>query len=127
MDSILTSIKKLLGIEEEYTQFDTDIIIGINTALMVLIQIGVGPSTGFIITDKTSTWDEFLGDRKDLEGVKLYVQLKTKLAFDPPSNSFLVDAIKSQIEELEWRLNVQVEPPPVIPTTTTTIDIWGDA
>lgn len=126
MDSILTSIKKLLGIEEEYTQFDTDIIVGINSALMTLSQLGVGLTTSFMITDKTSTWVDFLGDKNDIEGVKLHVYLKTRLSFDPPSNSFLIDAIKEQIKELEWRLNVQVEPAPVV-TTTTTTDIWGDA
>jgi len=109
MDSILTSIKKLLGIEEDYNQFDTDIIININSTLMALTQLGVGPVEGFSITDKTATWTEFLDGRKDLEGVKTYVYLKVRLLFDPPQTGFLVDAIKNQIAELEWRLNIQAE------------------
>lgn len=110
MEKILFSIKKILGIDPEYTYFDTDIILLINSTLMALTQIGVGPSTGFMITGEDDTWVSFLGDRKDIEGVKLYVGLKTRLAFDPPANSFLIEAIERQIRELEWRLNVQVEP-----------------
>ena len=109
MDSILNSIKKMLGIEEECTHFDQDIIININSALMVLNQLGIGPSTGLYITDKTSTWDQLLGDRIDLEAAKTLVYLKVKQIFDPPSSSFVMDAIDKQITQLEWRLNVQVE------------------
>lgn len=109
MDSILTSIKKLLGIEEEYIHFDGDILISINTALMALIQLGIGPSSGLFITGKTETWTSLIGERKDLESVKTYVYLKTRLTFDPPSNSFLIDSMDRQIRELEWRLNVQAE------------------
>ena len=111
MVSILTSIKKLLGIEEDYTYFDSDIIMNINSALFNLMQLGVGPASGFAIKDKEATWGEFLGARKDMESVKSYVYLKTRLAFDPPQTSFLIDAIKNQISELEWRLNVQSETP----------------
>lgn len=120
MDSILTTIKKLLGVDEEYTHFDPDIIIAINTALMILAQLGVGPSTGFMITDKNAKWVDFFGDRKDIEGVKTYIHLKSKLLFDPPSNSFLVDAMERQVKETEWRLNVQVDDPTPITTPTTT-------
>lgn len=109
MVSILTSIKKLLGIEEDYTYFDNDIIMNVNSALFNLMQLGVGPTSGFTIKDKEATWADFLGDRIDLEPVKTYVYLKTRLAFDPPQTSFLIDAIKNQISEIEWRLNVQVE------------------
>lgn len=108
-NSILTSIKKLLGIEAEYTHFDQDIIIYINSAFMGLNQLGVGPITGFRIADATATWEDFMGDRLDIEGVKSYVYLKTRLTFDPPQTGYLVDAIKDQIKELEWRLNVQAE------------------
>lgn len=107
--SILTSIKKLLGIEEDYTHFDTDIVMHINSAFMSLNQLGVGPTAGFRIEDKEAEWSEFVGERLDLESVKSYVYLKTRLVFDPPQTSFLIDAIKDQIKELEWRLNVQVE------------------
>jgi hypothetical protein len=120
MESILTSIKKLLGIEEDYVQFDSDIIMGINSAIMALGQLGVELAAGFMISDKTAKWTDLIGDRKDIEGVKQYILLKTKLVFDPPSNSFLIDAINKQISELEWRINIQVDPliEPVVSTTT---------
>ena len=111
MDSILTSIKKLLGITEEYESFDQDIIMHINSAFMILNQLGVGPKSGFSINDKSSTWDEFIPESSNLEAVKTYVHLKVKLMFDPPLSSTVIEAIKSQINELEWRLNVSVDPP----------------
>lgn len=111
MDSILTSIKKLLGITEEYENFDQDIITHINSAFMILNQLGVGPKNGFSINDKSSTWDEFIPESSNLEAVKTYVHLKVKLMFDPPLSSTVIEAIKSQINELEWRLNVSVDPP----------------
>lgn len=111
MDSILTSIKKLLGITEEYENFDQDIIMHINSAFMILNQLGVGPKSGFSINDKSSTWDEFIPEGSNLEAVKTYVHLKVKLMFDPPLSSTVIEAIKSQINELEWRLNVSVDPP----------------
>lgn len=104
MDSILTSIKKLLGIVEEYEHFDMDIIIGINTTFSTLFQMGVGPTAAFSITDKTAVWSDFTGDRLDLESVKTLVYLKVKLIFDTPSNSFLIEAMNKVISELEWRL-----------------------
>lgn len=113
MDSILTSIKKMLGIEEEYTQFDTDILININSALLTINQLGIGPDTGFYITSKTETWTSLLGARIDIEAVKTLVYLKVRLLFDPPSNAFVVDSIERTIKEFEWRLNVQVEEPPI--------------
>lgn len=111
MDSILTSIKKLLGITEEYENFDQDIIMHINSAFMILNQLGVGPKSGFSINDKSSTWNEFIPESSNLEAVKTYVHLKVKLMFDPPLSSTVIEAIKSQINELEWRLNVSVDPP----------------
>jgi hypothetical protein len=116
MESILTSIKKMLGIEEEYTQFDQDIILDINSVLMVLMQLGVGTETGFFITDKSATWANFLGDRKDIEALKSYIYMKVRLMFDPPATSFLIEAIERQIAEFEWRINIQVDKP--IETTT---------
>jgi hypothetical protein len=114
MDSILTSIKKLLGIEEDYTQFDPDIIIYINSTFMSLNQIGVGPETGFTISDKIKKWSDYLGENTNLEAVKSYIYLKTRLIFDPPTSSFVLEAIERQITELEWRLMVQTEPEPVL-------------
>jgi hypothetical protein len=115
MDSILTSIKKLLGGSEEDTNFDTDIIMDINSALMSVNQLGIGPDTGFVITGKNEIWSQLLGDRKDLEGVKTYIFLKVKLMFDPPSSSFVLESINNQITEFEWRLNSQAEKIEVVP------------
>ena len=111
MDSILTSTKKFIGIEEDYEHFDPDILMNINSAMMTLMQLGVGPKTGFIVQDKNDTWATFLGGRNDLEAVKQYIFMKVRLSFDPPQNSFLVTAMEKQIAELEWRLNVQAEGP----------------
>jgi hypothetical protein len=115
MDSIFTSIKKLLGGSEEDTNFDTDIIMDINSALMSVNQLGIGPDTGFVITGKNEIWSQLLGDRKDLEGVKTYIFLKVKLMFDPPSSSFVLESINNQITEFEWRLNSQAEKIEVVP------------
>lgn len=109
MDSILTSIKKLLGIEEEYTQFDSDIIMHINTVFLNLTQLGVGPAEGFLIEDDSATWDDFIGDSNRLQAVKTYVYLKVKLLFDPPLSSSVTESINRIISELEWRLNVAVD------------------
>lgn len=107
--SILTTTKKLCGIEETDTSFDDDIIVFINGVLFTLNQVGVGPAEGFSISDKNAKWTDLVGERKDLDGVKTYIYLKTRLMFDPPQSSFLVDAIKDQIKEFEWRLNIQAE------------------
>ena len=109
MESILTSIKKLLGPGEDDTQFDADIIIFINGAIMRLNQLGIGPPGGYSITDKDDKWSDLLGTREDLDAVKTYIYLKVRLIFDPPQSGFLVDAIKSQITELESTLNMQAE------------------
>lgn len=109
MESILTSIKKLLGIEEEYKHFDADIIIHINSVLMTLTQLGVGPSEGFSIDDETATWSDYLSDNTNLEGVKSYIHLNVKLLFDPPLSSAVIDAMERRIKEFEWRLNVAAE------------------
>ena len=106
-NSILTSIKKLLGITESCTDFDTDIIMHINTVLMTLSQLGVG-TEGFQIEDKNAVWSEFIKSDK-LAATKSYVYLRVKLLFDPPLNSAIIEAIKESIKELEWRLNVRVE------------------
>lgn len=116
MDSILTSIKKLLGITAEYKQFDADIIMHINTVFMTLNQLGVGPSEGFRIEDDLAVWDDFIKvDDSNPEmipiisAVKSYIHLKVKLLFDPPLSSAVEKAITQSINELEWRLNVQAE------------------
>lgn len=109
MDSILESIKKLLGIAEEDTDFDTDIVIHINSVLMILNQLGIGPSDGFWINDNSAVWKDFVEDDKSIEAVKSYVYLKVRLLFDPPLSSAVTDAINKNISELEWRLNVIAE------------------
>ena len=108
-DSILTSVKKLLGITEECTDFDVDIIMHINSALMILTQLGVGPEEGFYIQDANDFWDDFVKDITKLEAVKTYVYMKVRLMFDPPSSSAVMDAMNRTISELEWRLNIAGE------------------
>lgn len=103
MESILTSIKKLLGIHEEYTNFDEDIIIHINTAFATLNQLGVGPSEGFMIEDAAAEWLEYI-DECNLTMVKTYIYLKVKMVFDPPTSSAVIESIKRTIDELEWRI-----------------------
>lgn len=109
MESILTSIKKLLGIAEECDSFDADLIMHINSVFFVLNQLGVGPSEGFSIKDKTAVWEDFTSGTST-ELVKSYVYLKVKLIFDPPAGSALIESINRQISEFEWRLNVAVDP-----------------
>lgn len=108
-DSILTSIKKLLGITDEYVNFDTDIIIHINTVFMSLNQLGVGPTEGFAIVNKEQKWTDFINDPKKYTAIKTYIYLKVKLVFDPPVNSTVMEAYKQTINELEWRLNIEAE------------------
>ncbi len=110
-DSILLSIKKMLGIEPEYTHFDPDIIAAINSILMVLTQVGVGPSNGFYISDEHASWTDLTGLRVDLEAVKTYVYLRVKIIFDPPTSSFVLNAMQETMRELEWRLNINADPP----------------
>lgn len=110
MDSILTSIKKMLGITEEYEHFDMDIIMHINSVLSILTQLGVGPSEGFRIEGDSATWKEFLPEDKNLEAVKSYIYLKVKLLFDPPLTAAVIESIKQMISELEWRLQVMADP-----------------
>lgn len=117
MDSILTSIKKLLNIAENYTHFDEDIIIHINSAFMILEQLGVGPANAFAITGKTETWEDFYGvdlSRTPPQSVKVYIFLKVKMAFDPPQTAHLISAIDRQVEQLEWRMNVREDKTEVI-------------
>lgn len=111
MDSILTSIKKPLGITEEYTHFDADLIMHINTVLFILTQMGVGAKQGFSIKDKTATWADFVPINSNLESIKSYVYLKVKLLFDPPANASVIESTNRLISELEWRIAQEVDPP----------------
>ena len=110
MESILTSIKKIIGITEEYDHFDPEIIMHINSVFMILTQLGVGPSEGFSISDSSTTWDQFIPNGQNLEAVKSYIGLKVKLLFDPPSSSAVIEAMNRSISEFEWRLNIEVDP-----------------
>lgn len=109
MESILTSIKKMLGIEEGYVHFDQEIIVHINTQFFTLNQLGVGPADPFVIVDDTETWDQFTPDIDIYNAVKSWMYYNVKLAFDPPTSSFVLDSIHRMASELEWRLNVQAE------------------
>lgn len=109
-DSILATIKQLLGLEASYTAFDQDVLVGINSAIMAIQQLGVGVQTEpFMVTGYNELWEDLLDGSNWFASVKLLIYYKTKLAFDPPTNGFLVTSIEKQIEELEWRLNVQAE------------------
>jgi len=128
--SILISTKKILGIAEDYTVFDLDIITHINSAFSTLTQLGVGPAAGFMIDGPEEVWTDFIADDIQYNSVKSYVFLKTRQLFDPPTTSYLISATERQIQELEWRLNVHREedgwvdpnPPPIYPE-----DVYGEA
>lgn len=109
-ESILNSTKAALGIVPEYDAFDNQIIMYINTTFSTLYQLGVGPDDGFMIEDDSTTWDEFTNGKKLLNLVISYVHLSVKLMFDPPATSFAITAMKEQQKELEWRINVMVDP-----------------
>lgn len=109
MESILTSIKKLLGITEEDKNFDMDVIIHINSAFSRLHRLGVGPEKCYRIQDDIPTWSEFINDEDQLNDVKTYVYLKVKVIFDPPLSSAVLTAYKEDIKQLEWELNVTGE------------------
>lgn len=107
--SILTSIKKMLGVAEDYIEFDEDIITHINSVFLNLTQLGVGPEEGFMIEDDTAVWEDFIDDSIKLQAVKTYMYLKVKLLFDPPLSSSVTESFTRMIAELEWRLNVAVD------------------
>lgn len=109
MESILTSIKKLLGIDSSYTHFDADIIIHINSVFSILNQLGIGPPEGFRITGASETWDSYLADEKILDDVKTFMYLKVQLAFDPPSISAVLESKTRLASELEWRITIAAE------------------
>lgn len=105
-DSILNTTKKLLGIAEENTEFDLDIILHINSVFTILTQLGVGPSKGFFITDGSATWADFIPEGEMMEAVKSYMGCKVRMLFDPPTSSATMQALQNMCNELEWRLNV---------------------
>lgn len=109
MDSILNSIKKMLGIPKEYDNFDADIIMHINSVFVMLSQLGVSEADGFTISDDSTTWDEFIVDNKVVEIIKTYMYAKVRIIFDPPTSSMVMDAMNRSISEYEWRINTLVE------------------
>ena len=109
-ESILNTIKKLLGYDAVYTSFDTDIIVAINAAFNVLTQLGVGPKEGFSIADNTAVWSDYIQDMTNFNMVKQYIYMKTKIIFDPPQSTHAMNAYTEMIKEYECRLNYQVDP-----------------
>lgn len=109
MDNILISIKKLLGLSEDYEAFDQDILIHINSVVSILSVKGVGPLEGFYVTDET-TWNDYIPDHSKIEMIKTYVYLRVRMMFDPPTTSFLADTINEQIKEYEFYLNILSDP-----------------
>lgn len=103
METILNTIKKLLGIQQEYEYFDEDIMIHINTAFATLNQLGVGPAEGFYMDDKTALWDDYITSI-NMQMIKSYIYLKVRILFDPPTSSVLMDSMNRSIAEMEWRL-----------------------
>lgn len=112
-ESILTSVKLGLGVTEEYTHFDQQILMAINTAMNALTQLGVGPTTGFTISDKTTTWHDYIEDEKRLASVKEILILRVRLLFDPPASGTMVEIMNEQLREMEWRLMSTIEHPEV--------------
>lgn len=109
-DSILNSIKRLLGLTDDYTDYDDQIIMHINSVFFNLNQLGVGPSEGFSISDSNAIWTEYISDNALLLGpLSSYIYLKVKLLFDPPTNSSAIQSIEKLIAEFEWRINITAE------------------
>ena len=108
-DSILDNTKKVLGFEADYRAFDLDIMRHINTAFNILESLGVGPNGGYMIEGHENTWDEFTQNDKQLNSVKTYVYIKTRLLFDPPGTSYVINSFNELAKELEWRLQVHSE------------------
>lgn len=107
--SILTSTKKLLGLAEDHTEFDLDVITHINSVFSDLTQMGIGSASGFAISDDTAVWEDYIEEDLELSSVKTYVFLRVRLLFDPPTTSYLMTSMKEQIEKAEFRLNVVQE------------------
>jgi len=122
--SILKSVKKLLGIDAAYTAFDQDILTHINAVFSTLNQLGIGPEIGFAITGETETWEQLGLTQIQLNWVQTYIYLKVRLLFDPPATSFAIEALQKQIEEHEWRLNVDRENLIPLPTPPVEETVW---
>lgn len=129
MTSILSDTKKTLGLEDDYTPFDSELVLHINSALSDLNQLGVGPEAGFEITGKDEGWELFLENDPRLNSVKSYLYLRCRLLFDPPSNSAVLMSIEKMLERAEWRINharEEIAHPPVVETPVLSPDLFGD-
>lgn len=104
LDSVLLSTKQMLGISPEDTSFDVNVIMSINTALTILMDLGLTEVEDQIVTSDYMTWDDLLGGRTDIEYVKTYIYQKVKMIFDPPTSTAAIDAMQRSINELEWRI-----------------------
>ena len=109
-ESILKTIKQLIGCPDDFEQFDLDLIVHINSAFATLTQLGVGPKEGYRITGSDNEWSEFEDDAQKLSLIKDYVYIKTRLLFDPPTSGSLMDSLKEQLKEMEWRLYMLYDP-----------------
>lgn len=105
-ESILGSVKKMLGIPNEYKNFDLDIVMHINSVLFILCQLGMGPESGYAISDDSDEWTDFIPEGTNLELVKSYVFMKVRVLFDPPQSSVVMESMNRMISEFEWRINV---------------------
>lgn len=119
-DSILMTIRKLVCGNPYADHFDTDLLVHINACFSILNQLGVGPESGFVVTDETQSWSSYVADNYILNMVKTYVTLKVKKIFDPPLTSSVLEAMDKEISQLEWRLNVAVDPVKSTSTSKTT-------
>lgn len=119
-DSILMTIRKLVCGNPYADHFDTDLLVHINACFSILNQLGVGPESGFVVTDETQSWSSYVADNRILNMVKTYVTLKVKKIFDPPLTSSVLEAMDKEISQLEWRLNVAVDPVKPASTSKTT-------
>ena len=109
LNSVLNTIKKLLGLDADDDSFDSDICIGINSAILTLSQLGLEGTEGFIVTSDEQEWSDYLNDNKLLPMVQQYIYLKTKMSFDPPQNSIVGENLKQILTELEWRIRMVSE------------------
>lgn len=124
--SILNETKAALGLAEDQTAFDTELMMFINSVLSRLTQLGAGPMDGFRITGSTETWEAFMGPSAKLDMVKGYMFQRVKLYFDPPEIGFVLTMMKDQIAKDEYLINLEVEPTPPVTTDVTIPDAFGD-
>lgn len=124
--SILTETKAALGLAEDHTAFDTELVMFINSVLSRLTQLGAGPQDGFHITGPSETWEDFMGPGAKLNMVKGYMFMRTKLYFDPPEIGFVLTMMKEQVEKDEYLINLEVEPFPVVTVDVTIPDAFGE-